>query len=108
MSSEIVVPIKCGKSKCTMCGDEFDSDLILTHDSDLCPECKKKYGGMAFVYCNKCEAIVTRIHPGLAMGILIKPYDVVHVNECPQCTPGVVKSIPVGVESFRNEKSRRP
>ena len=108
MDSDILVPVKSGMSKCSMCGSEFKADLIIAHDSDLCPECRKKYGGMAFVYCNKCKAIVTRIPPGLAMGMFIKPYDLLHVNECPKCTPGVVKSIPVEVEAFRNEKSGRP
>lgn len=104
----IAVPVAVGKVKCSMCQNVFDDEPIKTRDSDLCPECRKKYGGMAFVYCNKCKAIVTRIPPGLQMGILIKPYDVVHVRECPACSPGIVKSIPVEVEALGNEKSRRP
>jgi hypothetical protein len=107
-SQDLAVPVPAGKVKCSMCQNVFDDEPIKTRDSDLCPECRKKYGGMAFVYCNKCRAIVTRIPPGLQMGMLIKPYDVVHVRECPACSPGIVKSIPVEVEALRDEKSRRP
>lgn len=100
----IAVAVPTGKAKCTMCGGLFDDEPIKTKDSDLCPECRKKYGGMAFIYCNKCKAIVTRIPTGMAMGILIKPYDILHVNECPQCTKGVIKSIPLEVEQLRFRK----
>ena len=99
---EIAVPVPEGKRKCSMCGELFDKDVLIVKDGDMCPECRKRYGDMAFLYCNKCRTITARIPTGFAMGLLIKPGDVLHVTECPKCTPGVVKSIPLEVQ--RNEK----
>lgn len=102
--SELIVPVKSGNNVCTMCGKEFEKDPIIVVDGDLCPECRKTYGGMAYIFCMKCNAVVTRVKPGLAMGLLVKPGDMLHVSECPQCTPGVIKSIPL--EVMQNDKSR--
>jgi hypothetical protein len=99
---EIAVPIPEGKRRCSMCGALFDEDALIVKDGDMCHECRKKYADMAFLYCNKCGAVAARIPTGFAMGLLIKAGDVLHVTECPQCTPGVVKSIPLEVR--RNEK----
>lgn len=101
---KLAIPVSENMKICTMCGKEFEKDVILVKDGDLCPECRKQYGNMAYIFCNKCNAVVTRIQPGLAMGLLIKPGDMLHVNECPQCTPGVVKSIPVEVEEHAKGK----
>lgn len=81
---------------CTMCGVTFEPGLVLVQDYDLCPECKKTYGGMAAVFCNKCNVVVARIKPGLsAQGYFVKPGDVLHVTECPTCKPGVTMSTPI-------------
>lgn len=102
MSSDKVlyVPTDANKNICTMCGKEFDKEAIVVKDWDLCPDCRKTYGDMAFLYCLTCKQIVTRIPTGLSMGILIKPGDILHVKECPTCHPGIVKSIPIEVQKY--------
>ena len=98
---EVAVPVPEGKRKCSMCGALFDEDALIVKDGDMCPGCRKKYSDMAFLYCNKCRAVAARIPTGMAMGILIKPGDVLHVGECPHCTPGIVKSIPLEVQNAK-------
>lgn len=93
------------ESTCTMCGKSFEREALAVKDGDMCPECRDKFGDMAFVFCTKCRKVAARIPPGMAMGILIKPGDMLHVTECPHCTPGIVKSIPLEVQNA--EKSGR-
>lgn len=100
--AEVIVP---GAAKCSMCGKEYERPLVLTRDSDLCPECRKAYADMAFVYCMKCRKTVTRVRPGMsAGGYMVKPGEVLHVDECPVCSPGVKVSIP---REFREHEARR-
>ena len=81
-----------------MCGKKFEADPVVARDGDLCPECRKTYKDMAVVYCMKCKKVVTRAAPGLAGKLLVKPGDILHVRECPKCTPGIVRSVPVEME----------
>lgn len=100
--AEVIVP---GASKCSMCGKEYERPLVLTRDSDLCPECRKTYADMAFVYCTKCGKTVTRIRPGMASnGYIVKPGETLHVDECPVCNPWVKVSIP---KEFKEYEARR-
>lgn len=104
-SPSILVPEADGIRTCTMCGKKFERDPILVADADLCPECRKTYGGMAYVFCNTCQKIVTRLKPGLsAKGYLVTPHEILHVPECPGCHPGIVQSMPL--EFIEYEKIR--
>ena len=96
---KLYIPVAADKRICTMCHKEFDKEPLLVKDWDMCPECRKTYGDMAYIYCNTCKAIVSRATPGLIDGwYLLKPGDILHVNECPVCHPGIVKSIPVEMQ----------
>ena len=105
MSKKILVPEDPNVRHCSMCGKEFEKESIVVKDQDLCPECRKQCEGMAYIYCNTCKEIVTRVNPGLAAcGHMILPGSVLHVNECPSCHPAIIESIPVEFKDY--EKGR--
>lgn len=105
MSNKILLPDDPNISHCTICGKEFEKDLLILKDQDLCSECRKTFANMAYIYCNTCKTIVTRVTPGMSgCGYLVVPGAILHVNACPKCRPGIVKSIPIEFENY--EKGR--
>lgn len=101
----LMMPEKSDTRTCTQCGKAFEREPLVVKDGDLCPDCRKTYAGMAFVYCMTCKAVVSRVEPGIASnGYLVKPGDLLHVKACPVCSPGIIESIPV--EFTGNEKVR--
>ena len=104
--NKIVIPVRRGingAAICSVCGKQFEPEPLLVRDCDLCPECRKTYKDMAFAYCMKCKAVVTRIPAGIMMGLIVKPGDILHVTECPVCTPGVIRSVPIEVQKLNKK-----
>lgn len=95
-----------GREICTICRKEFERDPFLVQDADLCPECRKTFGGMAYVFCKKCNAVVTRVKPGLTQcGYMVLPGQLLHIDKCPECTPGTVMAVPEEMVGFLKERN---
>lgn len=95
--------ITATEATCTICGKKFEKEPLIVLDWDLCPECRKTYGGMALVFCYGCNAVVTRVKPGFYKDLLVKSGDILHIRECPKCNPKVTRSNFIELEN--NEKN---
>lgn len=90
---------------CSICQKEYERDPLLVQDADLCPECRKTFGGMAYVFCRKCNSVVTRVKPGLTQcGYMVLPGQLLHISACPTCTPGTAMAVPEEMTGFLKEK----
>ena len=81
---------------------------VVTYVDNLCPGCTSHGKGLATVICAKCRQVAMRMGPFRdKYGFKVAAGDVLHIDGCKLCTPGVEKSDIIEMLIFHRERGIR-